>query len=572
MELCHPSGKVFVNTRMEVFVATRNLLGQGISAKATQPWRTHQSINGLPTRFRWAWNTHAINSRRITKARVAAYKVCWPPIDGGECFDSDILAAFDMAIHDGVDVLSVSVGGDAGDYFNDGIAIGAFHATQHGIAVVCSAGNDGPTAGTVANVAPWLLTVGASTLDREFQALVQLRNGQKFKGSSLSRPLPHDKLYPLISAAQARAANASVSDAILCKAGTLDKSKVHGKILACLRGDNARVDKGVQAKLAGAVGMILCNAKTDGNEIMADLHVLPASHLTYHDGAAVFAYINSTRQPYGFISHTTIKLGTKPAPYMAAFSSQGPNTVTPEILKPDITAPGVNIIAAYSEATSPTEEPFDKRKVSFMVDSGTSMSCPHISGIVGLLKTRHPSWSPAAIRSAIMTTARVMDNTHKSMLNASTCSPNRAMDPGLVYDLTTSDYLNFLCDLGYNQTVINSFDKGHKCTNTSSSSILNLNYPTITVPKLSGSVTVTRTVKNVAGSGTYVARVHEPEGVKITVVPKVLKFEKVAEEKSYKVILTAKKGGLSQGYVFGDLVWTDGRHYVRSHIVVAAAN
>lgn len=140
-----------------------------------------------------------------------------------------------------------------------------------------------------------------------------------------------------------------------------------------------------------------------------------------------------SRDPVGFITAPRAVVGTKPAPFMAAFSSRGPNTVTPEILKvsiqvqvglshilckflfylivcvlcqPDITAPGVNIIAAYSEGTSPTGLPFDNRTVKFNVDSGTSMACPHVSGIVGLLKSLHPDWSPAAIKSAIMTSGK----------------------------------------------------------------------------------------------------------------------------------------------------------------------
>lgn len=110
-------------------------------------------------------------------ARVASYKVCWPPINGSECFDADIMKAFDMAIHDGVNVLSISLGGDPVDYFEDGLAIGAFHAVQNNIVVICSAGNSGPDPGTVSNVSPWMITVGASTLDRQFQASVQLGNG-----------------------------------------------------------------------------------------------------------------------------------------------------------------------------------------------------------------------------------------------------------------------------------------------------------------------------------------------------------------------------------------------------------
>ncbi|GFP88251.1 subtilisin-like protease sbt5.3, partial [Phtheirospermum japonicum] len=109
-------------------------------------------------------------------ARVAAYKVCWTVNETGACFDVDILAAFDKAIHDGVDVLSVSVGGDPEPFETDSIAIGSFHAVMHGIVVVSSAGNEGPGPGTVSNIAPWLITVGASTIDRRFLSYVILGN------------------------------------------------------------------------------------------------------------------------------------------------------------------------------------------------------------------------------------------------------------------------------------------------------------------------------------------------------------------------------------------------------------
>ena len=114
-------------------------------------------------------------------AHVAAYKVCWRPVNGSECYDADIIAAFDAAIHDGVDVLSVSLGGAPAEYFSDGLAIGSFHAVRNGVTVVCSAGNSGPGAGTVSNTAPWLVTVGASTVDREFPAYLVLGNKKRIK-------------------------------------------------------------------------------------------------------------------------------------------------------------------------------------------------------------------------------------------------------------------------------------------------------------------------------------------------------------------------------------------------------
>ncbi|KVH93166.1 Peptidase S8/S53 domain-containing protein [Cynara cardunculus var. scolymus] len=510
-------------------------------------------------------------------ARVVAYKVCFPPVNGNECFDADILAAFDMAIQDGVDVLSVSLGGDAVPFFNDSVAIGSFHAVKQGIVVVCSAGNSGPDDGTVSNVAAWQITVGASTMDRQFPSYAVLGNKMRFQVSSIpfssqdlnainkmhsgeslsAKALPRNKFFPIISSLEAKAAKAQAKDAQLCKAGSLDPNKAKGKILVCLRGENARVDKGQEAALAGAVGMVLANNDLSGNEIIADPHVFPATHITYTDG-----------------------LATKPAPFMAAFSSKGPNIITPEILKPDITAPGVSIIAAYTESQGPTNQDFDTRRVQYNCVSGTSMSCPHVAGIVGLLKTLHPNWSPAAIRSAIMTTARTRDNAVEPITNASHTKatpfsygaghvqPNRAMDPGLVYDLTTNSYLDLMCALGYTKSQIEKFSETPYSCPSKNISLTDFNYPSITVPNLNGSITVTRTVRNVGSPATYKVRVFKPAGISVQVQPKKLKFKKSGEEKRFKVSLKSKKGRGGGQYVFGQLVWSDGKHYVRSSIVV----
>ncbi|KAK8630196.1 hypothetical protein V6N13_079001 [Hibiscus sabdariffa] len=514
------------------------------------------------------------------RARVAAYKVCWPPVDGHQCFDADIMAGFDAAISDGVDVLSVSLGGDPSEFFEDGIAIGAFHAAANGISVVLSAGNSGPGPGSVSNVAPWMFTVGASTLDREFVSYAKLGNKKKFKGASLSAAILKSRTsYPLITGEKAKAAGASVEEATLCQPGSIDPKKAKGKILVCLRGINPRTGKGKQALLAGAVGLILTNDEESGNELIADPHFLPATHINFTDGQTVFAYINSTKNPTGYITPVETKLGLKPAPSMAAFSSRGPNMVEPSILKPDITAPGVNILAAVSESNGPTEDESDKRRIPFGLESGTSMSCPHVSGIVGLLKSLHPDWSAAAIKSAIMTTARIRDNTGKPMSDSNNkkatpfgygsghVRPNRAMDPGLVYDLKIEDYLNFLCARGYNQTSIRLFsDKPFVCPK--SFSLIDLNYPSISVPELKGKVTVSRTVKNVGSPrSTYKVRVRSPLGITITVNPSILKFTKLDEEKSFKVTIKPNSDG-SQDFVFGELLWSDGKHNVRSPIAV----
>ncbi|GER29219.1 subtilisin-like serine endopeptidase family protein [Striga asiatica] len=437
-------------------------------------------------------------------ARVAAYKVCWPVIEEGECFDADIIAGFDMAIHDEVDVISVSLGGSGGQFFADGVAIGSFHAVSHGIVVVCSAGNSGPDPGTVSNNAPWPITVAASTMDRTFPSYLILGN-KKYEGQSLSiKYLPEGKLFTIIYAKYANATNATAEQAELCEPNSLDANKVRGKILVCLRGITARVDKGRQAALAGAVGMVLANDEAFGNDIKAEAHVLPATHISYKDGVALLTQMNKTRSPKARITKPITLLDTTPAPVMAAFSSQGPNPVMPEILKPDITAPGVSIIAAYTGAVGPTGQDFDKRRVPFNSISGTSMSFPHVAGVVSLLKKLYPKWSPAAIKSAIMTTASTIDNTWNPITNNSNAKatpfnyggghidPNRVMDPGLIYDLQTTDYLNLLCALGYNQTQIKLFWKKSITCRKPNIRLIDFNYPSLTVPFFNGPVTVTR--------------------------------------------------------------------------------
>ncbi|XP_075668688.1 subtilisin-like protease SBT5.4 [Castanea sativa] len=523
------------------------------------------------------------------RARVAAYKVCWPEtFFAGGCYDADIMAAVDAAISDGVDVLSMSIGGTGGfEFFTDGISISSFHAVKNNIAVVCSAGNAGPTLQTVTNVAPWIFTVGASTTDRNFANYVSLGNKKQITGISLSASgVPGGKFYPLISAANGYNANTSTASALLCLSGSLDPKKVKGKVVLCLRGANGRIEKGTECLRAGAVGMILANNVTDGNDLVADPHVLPASHINYTDGQIIFAYLNRTKNPTASITDVKTLLGVKPAPFMAAFSSRGPNTVEPTILKPDITAPGVSILAAFSEAVSPTGLDNDKRRFPYSILSGTSMSCPHVSGIVGLLKTRYPHWSPSAIKSAIMTTAKTQDNTRKPILDSSTVEatplaygsghvhPNSAMDPGLVYDATAEDYLNFLCARGYNDTLIRLFSqKPYSCPNTFR--IEDFNYPSIAVPNIQArKVTLTRTVTNVGSPGTYKVRVRQPFAVFVTIKPRVLRFKKTGEKKTFQVIFTPdySKIGTRAGYVFGDMIWSDGKHSVRSPIAVNLAS
>lgn len=515
------------------------------------------------------------------KARIAVYKICWSL----GCFDSDILAAMDQAIDDGVHVISLSVGasGRAPQYDRDSIAIGAFGAAKHGVLVSCSAGNSGPNPYTAVNIAPWILTVGASTIDREFPAEVILGDGRVFGGVSLySGDALGDSKLPLIYAADC-------GDRY-CYSGRLNSTKAAGKIVVCDRGGNARVAKGSAVKIAGGSGMIMANTAESGEELVADSHLIPATMVGQIAGDKIKDYIKSDPSPTATIVFKGTVYGTSPpAPRVAAFSSRGPSYLTAEILKPDVIAPGVNILAGWTGFTSPTDLDIDPRRVEFNIISGTSMSCPHVSGLAALLRKAYPEWTPAAIKSALMTTAYNLDNTGNNFTDLATggestpfihgaghVDPNKALDPGLVYDIEDSDYVAFLCAIGYDAKRIAVFVKDPvDCGAVGLGSPGDLNYPSFSVV-FEGNKSVVkykRAVKNVGSSvdAVYEIKVRTPPAVEISVSPSKLVFSNGVKTLSYEVTFTSVAalgtfGVASQG--FGSIEWTDGAHKVRSPIAV----
>ncbi|XP_038891850.1 subtilisin-like protease SBT1.1 [Benincasa hispida] len=523
----------------------------------------------------------AATGMRFT-SRIAAYKVCWP--EG--CASADILAAMDHAIADGVDVLSISLGGGSGIFYSDEIAIAAFGAIQQGVFVSCSAGNSGPYISTVGNVAPWIMTVAASYTDRTFPTTVKLGNGKVFEGSSLYFGKNINEI-PLVynnTAGDGEESN-------VCTAGSLVPSMVKGKIVVCERGTNSRTAKGEQVKLAGGAGMILINTQLEGEELIADSHVLPATAVGASASKAIIDYIASSKhQAKASITFKGTKYGSQ-APRVAAFSSRGPSFFKPYVIKPDITAPGVNILAAWPPIVSPSELESDKRRVLFNIISGTSMSCPHVSGLAALLKSAHKDWSPAAIKSALMTTAYVTDNKNHLISDVSRASggpadpyafgsghvdPEKASNPGLVYDIAPQDYINYLCSLKYNSAQIALVSRG-KFTCSSKRKFLqpgDLNYPSFSLfmKKKAKNVTITfkRTVTNVGiPRSDYTAKINNPEGIRVIVKPEKLSFVRLGGKLSYKVSFVALgKRETLDDFSFGSLVWQSGKYAVRSPIAV----
>ncbi|KAL6991325.1 hypothetical protein U1Q18_009442 [Sarracenia purpurea var. burkii] len=161
----------------------------------------------------------------------------------------------------------------------------------------------------------------------------------------------------------------------------------------------------MEVKKAGSTDFVLGNSKANDADLAVDPHVLPATAV-YSDGAMkILQYINSTKEPKAYIYWAKTVLPSKPAPVMAAFSSTGPNMITPN---PDITAPGLNILAAWSEESSSTRSADDHRIVKYNIFSGTSMSCPHVVAAAALPKAIHPTWSNAAIRSTLITSGTIL--------------------------------------------------------------------------------------------------------------------------------------------------------------------
>jgi hypothetical protein len=485
------------------------------------------------------------------RARIAAYKVCWglPTDPGAGCFGSDSVAAIDQAVEDGVDVINFSISGTATNFL-DPVELAFLDAASAGVFVAASAGNAGPAASTVAHPSPWITTVAAGTHNRSLLSSATLGNGVVYTGASAAAAaLP---AAALIDATAAGLAGADPDAVRLCfstadNGGTpvLDQAKIAGKVVICDRGVNARVSKSEAVAEAGGVGMILVN--TSPNSLNADFHSVPTVHLQSTDRAAVKAYALTT-SPTAAIAQASIDL-TSPAPFTAAFSSRGPSRAAGgNLLKPDIIAPGQDILAGVAPAGNNGRE--------YDLLSGTSMSSPHIAGIAALMKELHPKWSPMAIKSALMTSAGdVLDgaNTSPAVIfsqGAGHVQPNQAADPGLVFDSDIVDWLGFLCGTQVQASFCTS--RGIPVLNPS-----NLNQASIAIGSLAGEQTVTRRVTNVSkGTATYTASVAGMAGYEVTVSPSSMTLAR-GQTKSFTVKFKRTDAALN-AYTGGQLTLAGG--------------
>ncbi|KAK2665430.1 hypothetical protein Ddye_004004 [Dipteronia dyeriana] len=560
------------------FLSPRDATGHGTHTAST-------AAGGLVKNANFMGIARGLARGGAPSARLAIYKVCWAT---GGCSSADLLAAFDDAIYDGVDVLSVSLGSSPplATYVDDVVSIGSFHAVAKGVSVVCSAGNSGPYPQTVINTAPWIVTVAASTIDRGFPTRITLGNNQSFMGQAFYTGKGNlNKFHPFVYGEDIAAFNAKEDSAGSCDSGSLNATLARGKVVICFQSRSQRsatIAANTVLKVHGA-GLVFAQFPTKDVQFSFDI---PIVQVDFTIGTSILTYMELNRNPVVKFNLTKTTIGQQISPEVVFFSSRGPSSLSPSILKPDIAAPGVNVLASWSPASYLVLADGTRNNVqhplNFKIESGTSMSCPHISGIVALLKAIHPTWSPAAIKSALITTASLKDEYDQHIVaegaphkqadpfdyGGGHVEPNKATDPGLVYDMRVSDYARFLCASGYNNSAISLMTRSLTTCHKSTKFLVNLNLPSITIPELKHTLNVSRKVTNVGPvNSVYAVRVQAPVGVTVRVEPSILTFNSTTKKLKFKVIFRSQLR-VQGRYSFGYLFWEDGFHVVRIPLIV----
>ncbi|MHC2184902.1 subtilisin family serine protease [Rathayibacter agropyri] len=489
-------------------------------------------------------------------AKVAAYKVCWngdePGTDDDDfCSGAGILAAIDAAVSDGVDVINFSIGGGSATSTLTAIDEAFLNAAAAGVFVAASAGNSGAGASTLDHASPWYTTVAASSIPT-YTATATLGDGQAFVGGSIS--VHDDVTGRLVNSADV--VRSGTDNPAICRTGTLDPAKVKGTIVACTAGVTARVSKSAEVERAGGIGMLLLNPTP--NALHVDDHSVPSIQIDSQAYDAITSYAGTSG------ATVTLSEGNStgtviPVPQVAGFSSRGPAEADgADVLKPDLTAPGVAILA--DSFTAEGDDP------AFAFESGTSMSSPHVAGLAALILGAAPKTSPAVVKSAMMTSA--YDSVDQSgaasedvfAQGAGHVDPAAFLDPGLVYESGTSDWIAFLKGAGY------VFPSSPSIDPITAIDPSDLNQASVAIGALAGTQTVTRTVTS-TGPGTYTASVDGMAGIDTVVSPSTLTFTEAGQTAKYTVSFTTGDAPLNK-FAAGYLTWASAQHDVRSPIAV----
>jgi subtilisin family serine protease len=449
-------------------------------------------------------------------ANIISYKACVTTPAIGTCLISSLLGAINQATLDQVDVINYSIGGGSSNPWTDLDAQAFFGARSAGIFVATSAGNSGPGPATIGSPAdaPWVLSVGASTHNRQYaNALVNM--------SGDNTPTPADMVGKSVTAGYGPAPIVYAGDYgnNLCGSGTAEApinpfppGTFSGEIVVCDRGTYARVDKARFVGESGAGGFVLANDAASDNSLVGDAYAIPGVHITYDDGVILKAWLAGGSDHTGTITGTTADESAANGDVMASFSSRGPNPAVADLVKPDVTAPGVDILAAFHTPLGSTGS-----GPEYGVISGTSMSSPHAAGAAALLRALHPDWTPDEVKSALMTTAFVnlpgSGHEAHAVLKEDGATPadpfdmgsgrvdlNRAARAGLLLDETPANYEAANPDSGGDPKSLNLPSLGNSACDT----VCNW----------------TRTVRSTADSSvTWTAVTGTPAGMALTVTP-----------------------------------------------------
>jgi subtilisin family serine protease len=516
------------------------------------------------------------------RARIAAYKACWlrPGDLRASCNTSDLTNAIDSAVADGVHIINYSVGSSLlTTTAPDDVALMA--ATKAGVLTVVAAGNEGPNFNTVGSPAgaPWVIAAAASSRDGEHSveaievaAPSSVAGRYAVKEASFTPPLIDRGVLEgslvLVDDDDDLLAGGSAGTASDACEPLVNDSEISGNVAFIQRGGCDFQVKIANAEDAGAIAALVFNIAGDpivmtGTSGLSDI---PALMIGQADGNLLLDEIDAGLSVEVVLDKGLFLTEADSGNVMGAFSARGPGPAE-DILKPDVSAPGINILAGFTPdaANSVAGENF-----AFL--TGTSMSAPHVAGVAALLRQAHPDWSPAAIKSALMTTAHQGVNQQDGETAAipfdfgsGHITPNAANDPGLVYDLSDDEYDAFAC--GTESPAVDPARCDALAVDGHSFLAPDLNQPSIAVSRLANTRTVTRRVTNVSeGSAAYTAAIVAPAGIAVDVTPPSLSLGPGASA-TYDVTLTYQDGPLDL-WRFGSLTWMDDERSVRSVLAV----
>ena len=413
------------------------------------------TLNGIPT----------VIAGVAPNANIVSYRVC---DKSNSCHTSAIFSAIEQAITDKVDVVNYSIGTDTMDPWGENSNLAFLNLRAAGIFVATSAGNDGPNAGTIGSPAnaPWITAVGNATHDRVFaSALESLSGGDTpppnsligatFTGGIGVRNIVHAKDfgYALCGVGESEpgaSEPASCSD-YTGASNPFPENTFNGEIVVCDRGIYGRVEKGKNLMLAGAGGYVVANTESWGEVVWADNHCLPAIHLGLKDSDSLRAWLGSGSNHQAGLSGFSIFHIDEAGDQIESRSSRGPGLPPiQDVLKPDLIAPGTEILGASSVDNN------------FAFLTGTSMSSPHVAGGAALLKSVQSDWTPSVISSALMMTATPelaidFDGSEATTFKRGAGRPrlDQAVNAGLYLDETESDFLAADPDRGGNPKDLN---------------------------------------------------------------------------------------------------------------------